>query len=126
MNDKDRIDFFAAEAMKALIMRYGAYCDDELAPGAFGSEDAMDVIMLAEYATSQAIAMVNALNGAEGSIHLLNLSRREEMMLESIGIEKIIQIENSSDSDLLRAPNLGPKSLGLIREAVLRYKNLQS
>lgn len=64
MSDKDRIDFFAAAAMKALIMRYGAYCDDESAPGAFGSEDAMDVLMLAEYAANQAIAMVDALNKA--------------------------------------------------------------
>jgi len=53
-------DYFAAKAMQALLSKHGGYADDESCPGYRPclSENALDVDCLAEYAYSQADAML--------------------------------------------------------------------
>ena len=54
------LDYFAAKAMQALLTHHGAYCDDTTScgRGGGGSEDALDVEEVADYAYCQADAMM--------------------------------------------------------------------
>jgi hypothetical protein len=54
------LDYFAAKAMQALVTHHGAYCDDTTScgRGGGGSEDALDVEEVADYAYCQADAMM--------------------------------------------------------------------
>lgn len=117
---EELLDFFATEAMKALVSRANGVMNAYHLAG--------EAYIIAEQMVERRQKILHqwalADDVVQHGIEKLNLTVRTERCLKAEGILTLQQLQNCTEGKLLRMPNFGRKSLSEIIEqmALLGYK----